>query len=101
MAEHLAAFGRQHHPRELRQIRQQRGRRRHGAPWFGCRQTVGNLQVGAERIGLDRQQAVDEHAVAARRGHTARRRMRAVDQAEVFEVRHDVADRRRRQIKDF
>ena len=49
--------------------------------------------------GLQRQQRVDEEAIAARRRHPAGRRVRARDEAQVLEIRHDVADRRRRQLQ--
>src|SRR5690606_41385354 len=41
------------------------------------------------------EQGVDEEAVAARGGDSARRGVRARDEPHVLEVRHDVADARR------
>ena len=49
--------------------------------------------------GFDHHQAVDEEAVALGRRHAARRRVRAGDEAHLLQVRHHVADRRRRQLE--
>jgi len=45
----------------------------------------------------DLEQPVDEEAQARLRGQSSRARMRSIDEAEAFEVRHDVAHRCRRQ----
>ena len=55
-----------------------------------------------QRVGFERpddEQRVDEEAIAKRRGHAPRRSMRARDEAELLEIGHHVADRRRRKIE--
>ena len=64
-----------------------------------------DLQLALELVdldavqGLDRQQRVDEEAIAARGGHAAGRGMRAGDEAHVLEVGHHVADACRRKVE--
>ena len=48
---------------------------------------------------LDHEQAVDEKAIALGRRHAAGGRVRAGDEPHLFEVRHDIANRRRRQLQ--
>ena len=48
---------------------------------------------------LHSEQGVDEEAVAALRGHASGRGVRAGDEAELLEVRHDVAYRGRAQVQ--
>src|SRR5690606_26278382 len=48
---------------------------------------------------LQREQRIHEEAIAARSRYAPCGSMRARDEAEVFQVRHDVADARRRQIE--
>ncbi|KAG1387155.1 hypothetical protein G6F59_016533 [Rhizopus arrhizus] len=100
LAEHLGALGRKHHAGELRQVRQQRGRGIDGAGGFGGRQHFAHV-VRLQLIGLHGQQGIDEHAIAPRRGNSAGGRMRAMDQPQLFKVRHHIADRGRGQVEDF
>jgi hypothetical protein len=53
--------------------------------------------VARQRLQFD--QAVDEQAQAARRRHAASRGMRRGHQAGIFEIGHDVADRRRAHVQ--
>jgi hypothetical protein len=50
-----------------------------------------------ERFG--HHQTVDEETVALGRRHAARGRMRAADEPHLLQVRHYVADRRRRKLE--
>ena len=80
LLEHVAAARRQHHARELRQVRQHaRGGRHDPLLRLAGLQRVLHLPrdgFGVDRC-LDRQHRVDEQPVAARRRHAAGRRVRA------------------------
>ncbi len=95
----LAPLGRHHHAGELRQLRQETGRRAHQLlrP-VGDEFAFEPVDLAAiERLG--HHQAVDEEAVTLGRRHAARGRMRAADEAHLLQVRHHVADRRRRKLE--
>ena len=95
----LAPLRRHHHAGEMRELRQQL----RGGADERLRAVGGELAFESlispfvER--LDDHQAVDEEAVALRRGHASGRRVRAGDEAHLLEVGHHVADRRRRQLE--
>ena len=63
---------------------------------------IGGIELAFKLIHLtlfqrrDSQQGVDKKSIAARRGNAARRGMRAGDKAQLFQIGHDVADRRGR-----
>ena len=95
----LAALRRHHHARELRELRQDARGRAHEL----LRPVGGQLAFEPVDLALlerlDDHQAVDEEAVALRRGHAAGGRVRARDEAHLLQVGHHVADRRRRQVE--
>ena len=94
-----AALGRHHHAGEARQVGQQM--RSLGDKFL----RVVRLQLAFQLAYFnlvqrpDLEQRIDEEAVAARRRDPARGRVRAGDEAEFFEIRHDVADAGRAQFK--
>ena len=68
--------------------------------WSGCScASIAARATLASVERLRREHGVDEQPVAARRGDAAGAGVRAGDQAELFQVGHHVADRRRRQLE--
>ncbi|MNV67988.1 hypothetical protein D3C71_1608140 [compost metagenome] len=100
LAKHLGALGRQHHAGKLRQVRQQGGGRIDGTGRFRGRQHLADV-VRLQLILLNGQQGIDEHAIAPRRGNAAGGGVRAMDQPQLFQIRHDIADGGWGQVEDF
>ena len=98
MAEHRAATRAHHHANELRQAGQHVGRAgNHFLGLFGRqRQLRRNI---LQLAWLHRQHGVHEQAQATAGGNTPGRGMRAGDQAQAFQVSHDVADGGGRQLQ--
>jgi hypothetical protein len=92
--EHGRTLGRHDHPDKLRQVRQELGR-------------VGNdllrlvgLQTGCLKLfALGREHGVDKQAVATGRRNPASRSVRAGNQPQIFQIRHDVPDGGWRQLQ--
>ena len=91
----LAPPRRHHHTSELRELREQR---RGGVDEL-LRAIAVELALQSFDLALferlHHHQTVDKEPIPARGRHASRRRVRALDQAHLLEVRHDVADRRR------
>ena len=95
----LTALGRHHDTGELRELRQQARRGAHELPRPVGRQLAFepmNLTI-LER--LHHHQAVDEKAVAFLGRYSAGGRVRARNEAHLFQVSHDIAHGRRRQLE--
>ena len=93
------ALGRHHHAGKARQVGEQM--RSLGDEFL----RVVRLQLAFQLADFDLvqrpdlEQRIDKEAVAARRRNPARGRVRAGDEAEFFQVRHDVADAGRAQFE--
>src|SRR5919198_1469951 len=96
---HRPAPRRHDHARELRELREQvRGGMDHALRIVRMQLALHALQ----RLRFERpddEQRIDEEAVAERRRHATRGGVRAGDEAELLQIRHHVADRRRRKIE--
>ena len=88
-----------HHAGEMGQLRQQLRGRADQALRIVRMQIAFDLAQFDLLQRLDREQGVDENAVAARRGYAPGRGVRAGDEAQFLQIRHDVADGRRRQVQ--
>jgi hypothetical protein len=95
----LAPLGRHHHAGELRQLRQE-----------PCRGTDQLLRTVGDEFALEPvdlllvqrlgdHQAVDEKAITLGRRDAPGGRVRAADEAHLLQVRHHIADGRRRQLQ--
>jgi hypothetical protein len=95
----LGALGRHDDAREMGELREQRP----GGSEQLLRPVGGELALETVDLALLERfhdhQAIDEEPVTLRRRHAARRGVRARDVTQLLEIRHDVANRRRRELQ--